>query len=252
VDIHFDCTQCGRCCHDLKLPLSVEEAIRWAGKGHQVQILVDASPAFEEPAEDAPERYLYDRSFPAMSGTVPIRVSVLFVAAFEGACPHLRPDMLCGNYEERPRVCRIYPAEVSPRAQLIPAQKACPPEAWFEDQPLLSRDGGVVDGELASLIEAHRLATLADVEARSSACLDLGIASAAFANEGYAVHSPDPARLVGILTADRSQDIPHDGSRQWDIVTNRGVTLALLGSVGARSLLVGKGDSYLGFFDDAA
>ncbi len=252
MDIHFNCTQCGRCCHNLKLPLSVEEAIRWARGGHKVQILADASPAFEEPAADAPERYLYDRSFPAMSGTVPIRVSVIFVAAFEGACPHLRPDMLCGNYEERPRVCRIYPAEVSPRAQLIPAQKACPPEAWSEDQPLLSCDGGVVDEELASLIEAHRSATLADVETRSSACMDLGIASTAFTNEGYAVHSPDPARLVDILTAERSEHIPHDGSRHWDIVTNRRVTLTLLGDVEARSLLVGKGDGYIGFFDDAA
>jgi hypothetical protein len=45
LDIHFDCTQCGRCCHNLKLPLSVDEAKRWAKNGHEVQLLIEATPA---------------------------------------------------------------------------------------------------------------------------------------------------------------------------------------------------------------
>jgi hypothetical protein len=87
-----------------------------------------------------------------MSGTIPIRVSVILAAGFEGACPHLRPDMRCGNYDARPRVCRIYPAEISPNVALAPANKACPPETWSDDQPILMREGAPADRDLASLI----------------------------------------------------------------------------------------------------
>jgi Fe-S-cluster containining protein len=250
VNIHFDCTQCGRCCHNLKLPLSVDEAIRWAGNGHQVRLLVEAAPDFEEPTTDAPERFRFDRSFAAMSGTIPIRVSVILVATFEGACPHLGPDMRCGNYDARPRVCRIYPAEISPNVALAPANKACPPEAWSDNQPILMREGAPADRDLAALIEGHRSATMADVKAKSHACLALGITMAAFTNEGYAVHSPEPARLVDVLTANRSQVAAIDEHRQWSFLTNRHTTLSMLQGVEAQSAKTGSGAGYIGFFDD--
>jgi Fe-S-cluster containining protein len=166
-----------------------------------------------------------------MSGTVPIGVSVILVAAFEGACPHLGPDMLCGIYDERPRVCRIYPAEISPRALMVPEQKACPPEAWSEDRSLLTRDGTVVDDELSRLIETHRTASLLDVGVLSSLCQHLDITSAAFANEGYAVYSPAPTKLVEILTAAMRDGGPEDALRQWAFATNRGSTLRMLEAV---------------------
>jgi len=250
VDIHFDCTQCGRCCHNLKLPLSVEEAIRWAGRGHQVQFLIEAAPAFEEPAATSPERFRYERSFPAVSGTIPIRVNAILVAAFEGACPHLRPDMLCGNYEERPRVCRIYPAEISPNIVLAPSSKACPTEAWSEDLPILLENGAVVDPALAMLIDAHRVATLADVSVKAHACHVLDIAKTAFANEGYAVHSPEPARLVEVLTAAPRENPELSEPRQWIFLTNRRATMDMLGQVEARGTKTESGASYIGFFDD--
>jgi Fe-S-cluster containining protein len=250
VDIHFDCTQCGRCCHNLKLPLSVDEAIRWAGNGHPVQILVEAAPAFEEPAAGSPERFRFDRSFPAMSGTIPIRVGVILAASFEGACPHLGPDMLCGDYEARPRVCRIYPAEVSPNIELAPAAKACPPEAWSDDHPVLLRGGIATDPALASLIEGHRAATLADVDAKARVCDALGINATAFLNEGYAVHSPEPALLVESLAMTRLDGTSIDDGAQWRFATNRGATLAMLDLVEARAAKTASGADYIGFFDD--
>lgn len=250
MDIHFDCTQCGRCCHNLKLPMSVEEAIRWAGKGHQVQLLIEAAPAFEEPAETSPERFRYERSFPAVSGTIPIRVNAILVAAFEGACPHLRPDMRCGNYEERPRVCRIYPAEISPNITLSPSSKMCPTEAWSEDLPILLENGAIVDPALAMLIDAHRVATLADVSIKAYACHVLDIATTAFANEGYAVQSPEPARLVEVLTAALRANPEFSEPTQWSFLTNRRATLNMLDQVEADAIKTENGARYIGFFDD--
>lgn len=250
MDIHFDCTQCGRCCHNLKLPLSVDEAKRWAKNGHEVQLLIEATPAYEVPERGSPERYRFDRSFPAMSGSVPIRVSVIVVAAFEGACPHLLQDMRCGAYETRPTVCRIYPAEVSPRAQLVPAQKACPPEAWLPDQPLLLSDGVIADNELSLLIDAHRAASLADVELKQQACRSLGIASAAFANEGYALFSLLPDIVDEVFANRLLAPLEDAEAAQWQFVTNRQPTLIMLETVEATSQVISRGDTYIGFFED--
>ena len=45
MDVHFDCTQCGNCCRDLKLPLTVLEAMDWLTDGHSVQIICEAGAA---------------------------------------------------------------------------------------------------------------------------------------------------------------------------------------------------------------
>lgn len=29
MDINFECPKCGKCCHDLKVTLTVKEAIEW-------------------------------------------------------------------------------------------------------------------------------------------------------------------------------------------------------------------------------
>lgn len=252
MDIHFDCTQCGRCCHDLKLPLSIDEAQKWAGNGHQVDLLIEAAPSFDEPAEGSPERYRYDRSFPGTSGTVPIRISMILVASFTGACPHLRADRLCGNYEERPRVCRIYPAEVNPQAQLQPSQKACPPEAWLPDLPVLARDGALRDPTLSALIEDHRSAARSDVPAKLRVCAMLGIRSAAFANEGYAVFSPRPDDLRRALEPPQDEAAAGSAQGPWDLVTNRRQTATMLESVEASVRMTRQGDGYIAFFDDDA
>jgi len=52
MDIQFDCTLCGQCCHNLKLTLTVAEAMRWLEDGNQVQVLTEAIPWPDEPAAD--------------------------------------------------------------------------------------------------------------------------------------------------------------------------------------------------------
>lgn len=252
MEIRFDCTQCGKCCHNLKLPLSVEEALLWAGRGHQVQLLCDALPMLSAtPPEDVAGRYRFDRSFRAISGTLDILVNVILVASHQGPCPHLRADMLCGNYEARPRVCRIYPAEVAPHVTLMPEAKACPPEAWSEDQPVFLRNGSVVADETRLLIAEHRAVTLSDVATKAAAASLLGATAAALGNEGYAVHSPAPDVLVEMLSRAREATQADRPTAEWTITTNRAETLAMLSDAGASSQFMPVGSDYIGFFADA-
>jgi Fe-S-cluster containining protein len=128
MDLNFACTMCGNCCHNLRLPLSVNEAIRWLERGGDVQVFCEAMPWPVEPStDDGQAQHRRIRSFAAESGELAIRVMVTVVAAFDGACPHLQPDMRCGGYEARPNVCRIYPAEINPFIEPMPTHKACPP-----------------------------------------------------------------------------------------------------------------------------
>ena len=42
IDIHYQCTQCGKCCHGLKIPLTVAESLSWLEDGNDVQIVCEA------------------------------------------------------------------------------------------------------------------------------------------------------------------------------------------------------------------
>ncbi len=170
---HFSCTMCGRCCRDLRLPLSLAEAAGWLRDGGETQLLCDAIPWPVEPAaDDRLAAYKFRRSFPAMSGTLPLRVIVTVVAAFDGPCPHLQADLRCGAYDRRPRVCRIYPAEINPFIELQPAAKLCPPEAWDERHPVLEVAGRYADPSLVATIElsARPISTTSGLNANSATC----------------------------------------------------------------------------------
>jgi len=251
---------CGRCCHDLRLPLAVDEARAWLARGGDVQLFCDAIVWPQEPpAGDGLAQHRRRRSFAASSGALPVRVSVTLVAAFDGACPHLRADMACGAYDERPRVCRIYPAEVNPFVTLDPAAKACPADAWSEAKPPLMREGRLVDAQTAALVARSREADERDRIAKSYLCALLGYDAAALANEGFAVYAPPRARLAAALQAAQQASEPLDNPEPrspypWRFVTNRATTLATLQSVGATASLVAQPQdaeavpAYLGFF----
>ncbi|WP_109483589.1 YkgJ family cysteine cluster protein [Paraburkholderia sp. C35] len=255
MSIHFSCTLCGRCCHDLRLPLAIDEALVWLAHGGDVQLFCDAIVWPQEPPEsDALAQHRRRRSFGAHSGTLPIRVTVTLVAAFAGACPNLRADMTCGAYDRRPRVCRIYPAEVNPFVPLDPAAKACPPEAWADSGPLLTRAGKIVDADTAALVAQSREANERDRFGKAYLCALLGYDAAALANEGFAIYAPERSRLEAALReAERSgaqadEMQPHD----WRFITNRSSTLSNLRSIGATAGYAQDSDDspgYLGFFD---
>ncbi len=249
MDLNFECTQCGKCCHDLKLQLTVDEALRWASDGHQVQLLCEAIPWVSDPdPADSVPRYKGVRAFPASSGALAVRINVILAAAFDGPCPHLKPRMLCGNYDARPRVCRIYPAEIAPHLALDPAAKSCPAEAWSDDVPPFVREGEVVDLATRGLIEEFRAATIDDVAIKAHACFELAVSRAALANEGFAVHAPPPERLVEVLHRVRESGPQPGLAGNWQIVTNRAASLEMLTDVGADCALAMDEIAYIGFF----
>lgn len=110
MTLRFACTGCGRCCHNLRLPLSLREAVSWLERGGEVELLADAAPITSDVPSDLGEAWRRQRALPAVSGTLPIAVNLTLAATFAGPCPHLLPNMLCGAYDERPNTCRIYPA----------------------------------------------------------------------------------------------------------------------------------------------
>jgi Fe-S-cluster containining protein len=267
MNIDFECTMCGKCCHDLRLPLTVAEALAWMGRGNEVQILCEALPWPEEPAADNLQAaHKRRRSFAAMSGSLPARIVVILTGAFAGPCPNLQADMRCGIYEARPLVCRIYPAEINPFIELDPASKGCPPEAWTPGLAPLLRGGKLVDATTAGLIQRSRAADTADAPAKQALCALLGIDVAALANEGFVVHSPQRAVLLAALEqasaaaavtggaalkAPTSEDLP-----VWRFVSNRRATVDTLESVGALGAWVDPAGEtpfqYLGFYPAAA
>ena len=248
MPIHFDCTMCGRCCQDLKLPLSVPEAIAWLARGGDVQLLCEAFawPGGYDPTPQA--AYGWHRSFAAVSDRVPVRIAVTLVGAFAGDCPYLLADKRCGGYDDRPGVCRIYPAEINPAAMIDPQRKLCPPDAWGTGGAVLAIDGTCVDPKTRQLIDRARAAGVEDIAAKQSACALLGIADAAFANEGFAVHAPDATRLLAVLRSVAEQ--PPTTAPAWRIVTNRASTLTMLLAAGADGALASADQpfGYHGFF----
>ncbi len=249
MTVHFDCTMCGKCCHDLKLPLSVDEALVWAEKGHPIKLLVEALPWTGPPAEnDGKAIHDYGRTFPEMCGDIPIRVAVLLVAWHQGACPYLLPDMRCGQYAVRPRVCRIYPLMARPFETLEPAKRLCPPEAWSADLPVLMINGEATDPQSAQTLADHRHAMIADVPRLRALCSLLGWSRAGFANEGFAVMTLDPARLAKALRCAGENRAAMSGMRNWTYVTNRQSTLAMLQAADCDAQLVSQDDGYLGSF----
>lgn len=235
MNLNFACTMCGNCCHDLRLPLSVDEAIRWLEKGGDVQVFCEAMPwPVEPPIDDAQAQYRRSRSFAAESGELAIRVMVTVVASFDGACPYLQADLRCGGYEARPAVCRIYPAEINPFIELMPTRKACPPEAWSADKPPLVKGTHIVDSVTADLIRHAREAAIRDVQVKERLCGNAGFHTASLANEGFATHTLAPAAMLDELYRALNPDAAAQ-EMSWRILSNRRTTVDTLKSVGAHS-----------------
>lgn len=238
---------CGRCCHGLRLRLSIDEAIQWIDKGGVVELLCEAAPVTDD-TDVGPSRTSYQAAyaFPARSGVIAFNISVILAATFSGPCPFLRPDMGCGNYAERPRVCRIYPAEVNPFQRINPAAKACPSEAWQETTPVFQREDRIVDPVVTQAIAGMREAGMRDASIKARLCALLGIDVAAFANEGLAVHAPAQDALRIALERAQSVEVPYGGKSAWYIATNRSATWEML--QGAGCAVVPADEAYIGFF----
>jgi len=221
VDIHFNCTQCGKCCRDAKIPLTVAEAIDWLHRGHDVQVLCEASPWPGALDGEPRAAHFKRRSFAIMSGSMPTRVVVTLVANVVGACPNLLSNMRCGIYEDRPLVCRIYPAEINPFIALKPGNKACPPEAWAKYQPVLQRGGAVVDDLIWQDIELSRAADALDAELKRRLCLALNVEHTALVHEAVLVYSPSAETLLSALAFANATGSVQEPAAQWCFVSDQ-------------------------------
>lgn len=152
----------------------------------------------ERPKEDPRAEHRRRRSFGVTCGTSHARVTAIFVGIVTGACKNLRSDMKCSIYERRPLVCRIYPAEISPFIVFDAARKACPPEAWTSGETLLA-DGKAAETQLQRLIEKSRQTDRDDVAEKLRICRELGVRTAAVADEGYVTYEPTAAVLLAAL-----------------------------------------------------
>lgn len=254
ADFNFGCTSCGKCCHDLRLPLTPREAIAWLMRGNGViELLCEAIPWPEEPdPSNGLAAYKRRRSFAARSGDLPIRVIATLTAVYAGACPNLKADFRCNIYAERPHACRIYPAEINPFIAFSPANKLCPPEAWTASAPLL-RDGEVVDAETRHQIVQLREEGVQQAHAMQMLCGKLGIAGAGLSNEGFAVHAPAAKQLLEALQGlHKQQDA--EARPSWVIRSNQDNSVRVLRSVGAESRWVASSPAgstgYIGFQAD--
>jgi Fe-S-cluster containining protein len=234
MDIHFKCTQCGKCCQDLRLPLTITEARRWFAAGRDLQLLCEATPWPTEPAPDNLQALHWRRrSFAGMNGMLPARVTVILTANLAGRCPELQADMRCGIYEHRPYICRIYPAEVNPFRRLDIKAKLCPPEAWDPKNPLFQTGGATLpDPDLQDAILRSREADFVDAPVKQRLSAALGLDRAAVSGEGFVMYSPDRNELAQAF--ERADESAGDDQQppRWRFVSKRPRTLAALETVG--------------------
>jgi Fe-S-cluster containining protein len=236
MEMHFNCTRCGKCCRDTKIPLTVAEAINWLKRGDEVQLLCEASPWPEALDGEPRAAHFKRRSFAVMSGSMPTRVVVMLVANVVGACPNLLADQRCGIYEDRPLVCRIYPAEINPFVTLKPENKACPPEAWSRDQPVLQIGGVLMDDVIRQDIDMSRAADVLDADLKSRLCLALNVVDTALVHEAVLVYSPTAETLLSALSIALSTSPCQEPATQWRFVSDQPETIANLAKSGGIAL----------------
>jgi Fe-S-cluster containining protein len=257
MDIHFACTQCGKCCSDFKLPLTVSEAVDWLRAGREVQLVCEGIPWTLDPsAEDAASQHRRRRSFETKSGSMRIRVVVILAANLAGRCPNLQADLRCGIYRQRPLVCRIYPAEINPFVQLDPSRKACPPEAWAPTQPWMQRDGQLLSAEVRDDIKRSREADEQAVSVKQRLCAVLNLNTVALSCEGFVVYSPDPQGLLTGLELALGETACTIDETNWNFVSNSSESVDSLIGRGAVAALVGASEpvafEYLAFNSPSA
>ncbi|MBC3449988.1 YkgJ family cysteine cluster protein [Pseudomonas mosselii] len=222
--IRFACTGCGKCCTGHHVPLTLAEAHQWAVSGGQVVVLIEGFLA-DGPGMPADQReHVLRRSFPVPCGAGQLQVSITFAAFNPGRCRNLDDNDLCGIYETRPLVCRIYPAEINPHLPLRPENKDCPPEAW-EQGPELIHGSLPVDEVLRALIEASRQADRDDIAAKVAICQALGMTTSALKGNGFTAWLPDMAAFAAVL-----EQSPMAVDAPWSLhVQDSGLTAQLHG-----------------------
>lgn len=138
----FACTACGLCCHGM-LPLSVEEAFKWA---HVFPLAMSATPIKPGTRGYATKGVAVIFSTGAKKPIQLIVTPVAFIPP-TAPCPQLADTGLCSIHEEKPQRCRTMPfyaykEEESQRDMLVPRPGwKC---ATGDDAPVVYRDRKIV------------------------------------------------------------------------------------------------------------
>lgn len=194
---HFSCVGCGVCCKGRLIPLTLAETKKWLDRGHEVSVILEAFDESNWPRPPQEFAHAVSRSVTVRSGDARIQVIAVFAGRALEQCPNLRADNLCGIYEDRPLVCRIYPIEVNPFIPLDTSNKACPPQAWESDQILCS--DGHTDSALEAIINQSRYSDRVDASRKIAICIELGLNVAAWKSNALAVYFPTRSELLDAI-----------------------------------------------------
>lgn len=194
IATQFSCVGCGVCCKGRLIPLTLDETRQWLSRGHDVSVILEAFDESNWTRSAQEFSHALGRSVAVHCGDAKIQVIAVFAGKALEQCPNLRADNLCGIYEERPLVCRIYPMEINPFIPLLEENKACPPEAWQSDQ-ILCTDGRA-DPALEVLINQSRQADKSDASRKIAICAALGLNVASWKDNALAVYLPLRAQLL--------------------------------------------------------
>ncbi|RAU44121.1 MULTISPECIES: YkgJ family cysteine cluster protein [unclassified Pseudomonas] len=227
-EVRFECNGCGRCCQNHHIPLTLDEAVRWVADGGQLIILVDGFVEDGPGFDSAQRAHLMRRSRAVHCATLQPRVMITFAAFNPGRCRYLQDDNRCGQYESRPLVCRIYPAEINPSITLNPQAKDCPEEVWVEGPVLIHRERGV-DPLLGALIERSRQADRDEIVRKVAICERLGIHVSAIRGNGYTAWLPDGQQWLQALADTDGQT---ETQVQWAFETSNEQLAAQLAGLG--------------------
>lgn len=204
--IRFACNGCGVCCKGRLIPLTLQECREWLGRGHEVAVLLEAFDEFHWPNEPAKFSHNSQRAVQVDSGRHRINVIPIFAANALTQCPNLDARNMCGIYDTRPLVCRIYPLEISPFIYLNPADKVCPPEVWEAGDVIFS--DRVTDPLVVDQIAASRREDRADAQAKMAICESMGMTVAAWKENAFAVYLPSRVGLAEAIQRLDSNALP--------------------------------------------
>ena len=211
--IRFACNGCGVCCKGRLVPLTLDESRQWLKRGHDVAVILEAFDESLWPQEPAKHLHNARRAAEVDSGTAKISVVAIFAGNALTQCPNQDEQGLCGIYEERPLVCRIYPVEISPFVELNPSEKICPPTVWEEGEIIFS--DRIVD-PLASQVEQSRHADRADARAKVAICESMGMTVAAWKEDALVVYLPGRDELLAAIQAHDS-GFGTSGTGSWSV-----------------------------------
>ena len=195
--LRFACNGCGVCCKGRLIPLTLNESRQWLQRGHDVAVILEAFDESLWPSEPEKFRHNAKRAAQIDSGNTTINVIAIFAANALTQCPNLDDQDRCGIYEERPLVCRIYPAEISPFITLDPANKVCPPDVWEAGEIIVSDQ--VVDPAVRIKIAQSRDADRLDAHAKVAICESMDMTVAAWKQNALVVYLPDRQHLMTAL-----------------------------------------------------